>query len=27
MGIVESDAFRMRATETLPEATEIVADR
>jgi len=27
MGIVASDAFRMRATETLPEATEIVADR
>jgi hypothetical protein len=27
MGIVESDAFRMRAAETAPEATEIVADR
>jgi hypothetical protein len=27
MGIVSSDAFRMRAAETLPEATEILAER
>ena len=27
MGIVNSDAFRMRAVETLPDATEIVAER
>jgi hypothetical protein len=26
MGIVESQPFRMRAVETLPSATEIVAD-